>query len=48
MNKYRIYPNEEFIAKKYNKLFVKGAIPYPWLRGVSLLGGKTLHVGIIL
>ncbi len=42
----QIYPP---IKEEYrSKLFVKGPISYLWLKEVSLLQGKVIHVAIVL
>lgn len=36
------------LSTKHDCLFLKGPIPYPWIRSASKLGGKSLHVGVLL
>ena len=48
MEEYRIYPTATMLSTKYDCLFLKGPVPYPWIRSASKIGGKTLHVGVLL
>lgn len=48
MKEFRMYPTDTMIKEKFDRLFIKGPIPYPWCKAASNLGGKALHVGMIL